>query len=167
MKSNKAFTLVELMIVVTIIGLLAAVGTPKFVSMVRKAKEAVSKNNLGVLRSVVSVYYADHTGIWPYQNTAVTGDDNDLLGAGLLAGESLTANAIVPKYVSEIPLLKTGLDVPNEETNSVVVAVNGVTFDYDSRSCHDTAAWVYIKDLGTWYVNCDELDTKGEGIHSW
>ncbi|MBU2528631.1 type II secretion system GspH family protein, partial [bacterium] len=56
MRSNKAFTLIELMIVVTIVGLLSAVAVPKFADMMRKANEAVTKSNLGVLRSVVSIY---------------------------------------------------------------------------------------------------------------
>ena len=168
MKSNKAFTLVELMIVISIVGMLATIATPKFSNMVRKAKEAVSKNNLGILRSVTAIYYADNLGVFPYQNTDVASDGSgDATYSLLFDLDSLTANAFAPKYVSGISILKTGLNVPNEETNNVAVAVDGGTYDYDSRSCNGTMAWVYIKDLGTWYVNCDELDTKGEGIHSW
>ncbi|PKM99893.1 MAG: hypothetical protein CVU78_04095 [Elusimicrobia bacterium HGW-Elusimicrobia-2] len=161
MRSNKAFTLIELMIVVTIVGLLSAVAVPKFANMMRKANEAVTKSNLGVLRSVVSIYYADHIGVWPYQDTFIA--DYSLISA-LDSGA-----AIVPKYVSAIPAVQTGLNLP-VNTNVVVVAVQGdgsKTFEYNSRATFGSAAWVYMKDIGTWYVNCNELDTKGEGINTW
>ena len=166
MRSNKAFTLIELMIVVTIVGLLSAVAVPKFADMMRKANEAVTKSNLGVLRSVVSIYYADHTGVWPYQNTTVAGSPEDFsLISALDAGA-----AIVPKYVRAIPPLQTGLNLPVNGTNEVAVAVQGDgsnTFEYNSRAAFGSAAWVYMKDIGTWYVNCDDPDTKGEGINTW
>jgi prepilin-type N-terminal cleavage/methylation domain-containing protein len=41
------FTLVELMIVVTILGILASVAVPKFASMIRQAHEGATKAGLG------------------------------------------------------------------------------------------------------------------------
>ncbi|MBA3065802.1 prepilin-type N-terminal cleavage/methylation domain-containing protein [bacterium] len=168
MKSNKAFTLVELMIVISIVGMLAAIATPKFSDMVRKAHEAVTKNNLGVLRSVTSIYYADHTGVWPYEGTDVASDVSGDATFSYLSDLD-GGLALVPKYVSEIPALQTGQLIPIEGKNEVAVAVDGGAFDYDTKSDFGTtAAWVYMKDLGTWYINSgDEKDTKGEYIHSW
>ena len=40
MKKNKGFTLIELMIVIAIVGILAAVGYPSYVSHVKKANRA-------------------------------------------------------------------------------------------------------------------------------
>lgn len=149
------------MIVVTIVGLLSAVAVPKFADMMRKANEAVTKSNLGVLRSVVSIYYADHYGIWPYQNAGIA-------DWAYISVVDPGCGALVPKYVSAIPALKTGQLIPNEGKNDVATAVDGITLHYDTRdTIGSQAAWVYYVDLGTWYVNCEELDTKGEGIHTW
>ena len=57
------FTLIELMIVVAIIGLLAAIALPKFANLVTKAREATIKGKLGSLRSALSLYYADTAGL--------------------------------------------------------------------------------------------------------
>ena len=55
------------MLVVAIIGLLAAIAIPKFANLVVKAKEASIKGKLGTLRSAISIYYADNEGIYPPQ----------------------------------------------------------------------------------------------------
>src|ERR1044071_47481 len=65
MRKMKGFTLIELMIVVAIIGILAAVAIPKFADLVTKSKEASIKGNLGAVRSALSIYYGDQEGKYP------------------------------------------------------------------------------------------------------
>ncbi|MCA9529365.1 MAG: type II secretion system protein [Myxococcales bacterium] len=56
-----AFTLIELMIVVAIIGLLAAIAIPAFVNYIRKARTAEATTNLGSMFAGAAAYYsADH-----------------------------------------------------------------------------------------------------------
>lgn len=63
--------MIELMLVVAIIGLLAAIGLPKFGNMVRKTKEARLRGNLGALRSALGIYYADNDSYIPSSTSAV------------------------------------------------------------------------------------------------
>ena len=61
--SRLAFTLMELIIVVIIIAILAAVGLPQFFKAAGKAKESRAKNNLGEIRRV-ELAVQSVTGAW-------------------------------------------------------------------------------------------------------
>ncbi len=66
---KKAFSLIELMIGVAIIGILAAIVLPLFQSNVTEAKEATAKDNLRILRNTIEFYTAQHKGVPPgYSN---------------------------------------------------------------------------------------------------
>lgn len=64
LKNEKGFTLIELMIVVTIIGILATLSEPSFRQAIVKAREAALKKDLYIFRDVIDQYYADN-GAYP------------------------------------------------------------------------------------------------------
>ena len=59
MKRAIGFTLVELMVVLTVIGLLLAVVVPDYVGRVKRAEEAVLQENLTLMREALDKHYAD------------------------------------------------------------------------------------------------------------
>ncbi len=59
LRGRKGFTLVELMIVVAIIGILAAIAIPNFMQFRLRAKTAEAKSNLGSIRTTELAYFSE------------------------------------------------------------------------------------------------------------
>ncbi len=153
-KMKKGFTLIELMIVVAIIGVLAAVAIPKFADLIRKAQEAACKGQLGAMRSALSIYYGNEEGVWP-QVSASTND-------------TVLSAAIAPTYIQAIPNAKPGLS--NFDTARVSASTVGTVgptnapngWWYNSGGSNGTGEFA-----GAFKVNSDSTDTKGTVIHAW
>src|ERR1700745_2223073 len=83
---KSGFTLIELMIVVAIIGILAAIAIPKFAELIRKSGEGASKGHLGAIRSALRLYYGDMEGVYP---------------------TTLSGLTVAGKYLATVPVAKT------------------------------------------------------------
>jgi general secretion pathway protein G len=59
MRTLRGFTLVELMVVLTVVALLLSIVVPNYVGRVRHAEEAVLQENLNVMRDALDKHFAD------------------------------------------------------------------------------------------------------------
>jgi general secretion pathway protein G len=62
--SRRGFTLIEMLVVIVVIAILAAIVLPKFQDQSRRSKESSLKSDLAVLRTAVATFQAD-TGYYP------------------------------------------------------------------------------------------------------
>lgn len=68
-KTQKGFTLIELMIVVAIIGILAAIAIPNFLRFQAKSKQAEAKTNLGAVGTTAEAFRAEYDSyVTPFTN---------------------------------------------------------------------------------------------------
>jgi general secretion pathway protein G len=58
-KKSQGFTLIEIIIVFTLIGILVSLGIPQYKYATKRANEAVLKENLFQMRLLINQYYAD------------------------------------------------------------------------------------------------------------
>ena len=80
-KEMTGFTLIELIIVILVIGVLAAIILPKFTGQVDQAKIATVKANIESLRSATRLYYSDNQGAWPGYTATMTDLVTDFIKA--------------------------------------------------------------------------------------
>ncbi|MDD5327659.1 MAG: type II secretion system protein [Phycisphaerae bacterium] len=92
---GKSFTLVEILIVVAILGILAAVVLPTLQDHIQQAKESAAKDNLRILRNAIGLYAARHDGVAPgYPNDDPSQTPNRTSLFFQLVGE---------KYINQFP----------------------------------------------------------------
>jgi type II secretion system protein G len=70
-RSQKGFTLIELMIVVVIIGILAAIAIPNFIAMQDRAKEGSTKANMHTFQLAAEDYGVQNNGTYATDVTGV------------------------------------------------------------------------------------------------
>lgn len=93
-KQQSGFTLIELVMVIVILGILAAVAVPKFIDLEGEARQASVNGIAGSLGSAAAVNYAARS-VSASAGVAVT-NCTDISGAlqGGLSGYTITAGAI-------------------------------------------------------------------------
>jgi len=141
-RKEKGFTLIELMIVVAIIGILAALALPKFAQLVEKSREAATKGNMNAVRSAISIYYGDNEGIYPTY----------------LEVDSLY---LFSRFMDKIPPVKaTHAGVGTTGTNESPSGTN-VEFTTAEQITATNVGWRYNSLSGRIFVNSAGTDSKG------
>ena len=152
--SKKGFTLIELMIVVAIIGILAAIAIPQFAQLVSKSQEGATKGNLGTVRSALSIYYGDTEGWYPTGGTAL---------------DWLTVSSKYLQVIPAVNLPKTTMSAGHGSNNGYIMGDLSA-----GAAITDKGGWVYDNTGqgggSTWgqvLVNCSHNDTRGNAWTSY
>ncbi len=76
MKSNKGFTLIELIIVVTIIGILAMIAVPAYLGQQSRAARTEAYGNLEALRLMEEQFFSENAAYTASAGTCSKGNNN-------------------------------------------------------------------------------------------
>jgi len=137
----KAFTLVEILIVVVILGILAMVVVPQFATANEDAKEASLVSTIKILRRQIALYRVEHNGLGPHEGPSTPGmDPTDHLTKRTATDGSIDPNGPCGPYINSWP----GNPFCQDETKAKLVMVgivakpprNGMTgWYYDVNTC--------------------------------
>jgi len=165
-KPTAGYTLIELMLVVAILAVLGSIASPRLDLVLQKANQAAAKNNLGSIRSTISLYYSEMEGRWPLSNA--------------IAGYQSLSPSLAPKYIEKLPTPKV-LDR--------VGGFNSLSLNYDSQAAYHMSQtppedvvvlygtqgpapfadrpFVYDPSVGLIYMCNDNYDTTGTRFYEW
>lgn len=145
------FTLVELMIVVAILGILAAMAFPEFQNHVQQAKESAAKDNLRILREAIERYAAEHNGVPPgYLN-----DDTSQTASALRFNLQLTNNK---EYLSAIP------ENPFNDSFSIGILEDAAVI---ADSITGSFGWLYKPGTKEIRLNTSGTDSEGKNYYEY
>lgn len=144
MKKRDAFTLVELIVVILILGILAAVAAPKLLSTSGVATDNGLKQTLSVMRDAIEMYAAHNGGRLP------GADKNEA-----------TFKADLEPFLRRFPDNPAG--AKEDELDRVKMRDNG-----DALSSHvdNQEGWIYDCKSGELRANNDGLSNDGVTIYS-
>lgn len=163
-KGQKGFTLIELMIVVAIIGILAAIAIPNFLRYQAKSRQSEARTNLGAIFVAETSYFGEQSryGSFGEIGYALAGTSNRYMYSGPAAGGNAAGpNTCAATSVSNMmngagTCIQNGVGVVLTDTGAVTAGATQGGTNAAGAIGFTAAAWANLDNDPTqdrWYVN--------------
>jgi general secretion pathway protein G len=165
MTRNSGFTLVEILIVVIILGILAAIIIPQFTEASNDARQSALKSDLQTIRSQLELYKVQHQDHYPNMvctNGTWAADNSTANFVSRLTGTTdvsgVVGNTGFGPYMQKFP------------TNSLASA-NASSVAFQATGAAPTPdgdpGWIFDTSDGKVYVNITGNDSSGTAFVAW
>lgn len=157
---KKAFTLVELMIVVAILGILAAIVLPSLQAHTSDAREATAKDMLRTLRTQIELYKMHHNGIAPGYNGPFPADAASIikqftlcsnLAGATSASATPSGSYVYGPYILQMP------ENPFNDLSTILIIGDAVEFS--AAADGTSSGWLYKRGTGETAINSTDTDS--------
>jgi type IV pilus assembly protein PilA len=135
-KSEKGFTLVELLVVIIIIGILTAIALPNFLNQNAKAKQGEAKQNVSAINRVQTAYRTEKTAF-----TSVF----DQLAIGSITGNVSVANTT--NYSYTLAATTDSATIVANSKDSSIKSYTGGNFRYSNTASESTVSTAICETL--------------------
>ena len=152
MRAKRGFTLVEILIVVVILGILAAIVIPQFTDASTEAKTSSLCSDLQTFRSQIELYKIQHTDALPHTTTMTGGLVDAMTKQSDAVGAAYTASSTTGPFG---PYLQK---IPKNAFNGSTTIAQGTAAQADIP-VSATTGWYYNTNTGA--INaCDSAEHK-------
>lgn len=165
---KKAFTLVEVILVVTILGILAALVLPTFQGHIAQAKESAAKDNIRAMRSQIELYKMQHKGVPPgYVNgvgAPVATVSLQFTGTTTETGQASPSTIPADPFLYG-PYLKKMPENPFNNLSTIAYVAEATAF---SAAVDGTSSgWLYKKETAEFRINWTGTDSDGIAFYDY
>jgi len=172
MKTRRAFTLVEIVVVVLILGIIATIAVPRVMRATVDDGETALKQDLATIRSAIERYASDHRGTFPGAEADGAGHKpgselafkNQLLHfsnqAGEVSKEKDPAFPFGPYLRGEFPRATAG---PRADSDTVKMETAGHLLSGKDGS----TAWRYDTATGEFILNSTARSADGTSLDAY